>query len=636
MLYFSIKVDAYVDPSVMTYTIQAVAGVAIAIGAFVSIYWRKFSRYLQNKYHISFSKKDLEDDRFYLYDETIDKEKIVPNINAVKFKVIEKEATKELSFISRMASGILLAFASSFMLMFYAPLELYLNNIDEFFFDLNALLPVLLKMFLLLFVVLLVFLMIANLIHKKLYYLVLWIGIVLFVVFYIHGNLFAGPLPPMDGKTIVWSEYTIYMIISVVIIIAVILLFFFLWKKLSHASFLKMISIISVVTVLILSITTVTLIIKNNGFKHKIQTVSTNKNIQTFSEDKNFIILVMDATDARALSEIWDSHPQYKETFRDFTWYRNMTGGYSFTRPSVPLILCNQWYYGQEDFLEFGTRAFDESPLILRLLDESYSIGYYAADRTTMTTDKRERFNNLISRPLYTNFRNFAVYESFLTWYRYAPWFLKNIVKVDANLLNYIADNSDFDYYFWDNISFYKILNTREIEKSSEKQFKYIHVEGAHTPYQYDAQVNIIDTSEGTYYQNVECAMTIVTTYINQLKDNGIYDNTVLIVMADHGSDYNDEGEISKINPIFFVKGIDEHHEVTINEAPVSYDDLMDSYMRLLDGKQSGVIFDYKEGDSRDRKFYLTDLKLSFFNELTQKGYASDLNSLEGDMEPPK
>ena len=35
ILFFSINANAYIDPSVMTYVIQAVTGVAIAIGAFV-------------------------------------------------------------------------------------------------------------------------------------------------------------------------------------------------------------------------------------------------------------------------------------------------------------------------------------------------------------------------------------------------------------------------------------------------------------------------------------------------------------------------------------------------------------------------------------------------------------------------
>lgn len=54
---------AYVDPSVMTYAIQAVAGVAIAVGAVASIYWRKAKRKLNDKLGIDENiKKEVEDD----------------------------------------------------------------------------------------------------------------------------------------------------------------------------------------------------------------------------------------------------------------------------------------------------------------------------------------------------------------------------------------------------------------------------------------------------------------------------------------------------------------------------------------------------------------------------------------------
>ena len=33
--------SAYIDPSVMTYLIQAVAGVVVAVGAVVGLYWRR-------------------------------------------------------------------------------------------------------------------------------------------------------------------------------------------------------------------------------------------------------------------------------------------------------------------------------------------------------------------------------------------------------------------------------------------------------------------------------------------------------------------------------------------------------------------------------------------------------------------
>ena len=40
---------AYIDPSVSSYLIQAVAGIAVAVGAFVAIYWRRAKKKVQDK-----------------------------------------------------------------------------------------------------------------------------------------------------------------------------------------------------------------------------------------------------------------------------------------------------------------------------------------------------------------------------------------------------------------------------------------------------------------------------------------------------------------------------------------------------------------------------------------------------------
>ena len=46
---FSTTAFAYLDPSVMTYTIQVVAGVIVAVGAVIGIYWRKAKKKMQDK-----------------------------------------------------------------------------------------------------------------------------------------------------------------------------------------------------------------------------------------------------------------------------------------------------------------------------------------------------------------------------------------------------------------------------------------------------------------------------------------------------------------------------------------------------------------------------------------------------------
>lgn len=63
MFLFSDNVNAYIDPSVMTYTIQAVAGVAIAVGAFIGIYFRKVKKNVSDKLGIDENKnKEVESD----------------------------------------------------------------------------------------------------------------------------------------------------------------------------------------------------------------------------------------------------------------------------------------------------------------------------------------------------------------------------------------------------------------------------------------------------------------------------------------------------------------------------------------------------------------------------------------------
>lgn len=53
----------YIDPSVMTYAIQAGAGIVIAVGAFVGLYFRKAKKKVNKKLGIDENKnKEVESD----------------------------------------------------------------------------------------------------------------------------------------------------------------------------------------------------------------------------------------------------------------------------------------------------------------------------------------------------------------------------------------------------------------------------------------------------------------------------------------------------------------------------------------------------------------------------------------------
>ena len=63
MVAMTMNASAYLDPSVMTYTIQAVAGVVVAVGAVVGVYWRKAKKKVQNSLGMDENaKKTVEED----------------------------------------------------------------------------------------------------------------------------------------------------------------------------------------------------------------------------------------------------------------------------------------------------------------------------------------------------------------------------------------------------------------------------------------------------------------------------------------------------------------------------------------------------------------------------------------------
>ena len=67
MLLFGITGNAYIDPSVMTYLIQVIAGVVIAVGAVVGIYFRRAKKKVNEKLGLDENRnKEVESDEIVM------------------------------------------------------------------------------------------------------------------------------------------------------------------------------------------------------------------------------------------------------------------------------------------------------------------------------------------------------------------------------------------------------------------------------------------------------------------------------------------------------------------------------------------------------------------------------------------
>ena len=97
--------------------------------------------------------------------------------------------------------------------------------------------------------------------------------------------------------------------------------------------------------------------------------------------------------------------------------------------------------------------------------------------------------------------------------------------------------------------------------------------------------------------------------------------------MSDHG--YSEESLLERINPILFIKGIDEKHEMYESDIPVSQEDLNEVYLDLIKGKSSEELLQ-KVDKERERKFmYYEHTKENHMTEYIQKGKAWDQETIE-------
>ena len=144
--------------------------------------------------------------------------------------------------------------------------------------------------------------------------------------------------------------------------------------------------------------------------------------------------------------------------------------------------------------------------------------------------------------------------------------------------------------------------------------------------------MNSIPESEGTYEKSIEATFTMIDTYLKRLKEEGVYDNSVILIMADHGFN-NIDKDLNDVyyrdNPVLFIKGIHEKHPFEMSDIPLHQEDLQEAYQKLLVGKESNELFDWKETDVRKRRHIVfVPLQANEFIEFYQEGHAGNRETL--------
>jgi len=523
----------------------------------------------------------------------------------------------------------IIAFCVSFMLFIYEPITLYATNIEDIWCDIYIMfLPIMLLFIISLIGISLIYTgiyFISKKIFKKIniYNFCLLASFVLFVYLYIQGNYLIGDLPPLDGSEIIWKNYLTQNIISLVIFVVLIIIQVVLVLKLKVKKCIKIAKYASLAIVAMLTTSLLSLFLTTNIFVYKDTPIElTDKNINLVSSDKNFFIFLVDAVDSVIFNEVLSDSEKYDGIFKDFTYFPDTISAYPFTRDSIPFILSGVWNENETTFTKYSTKVLNESKFLNRLNEEEYNMGLYLPE-IKWEGKKNFKISNGVLQERKINLVKFYKNEIKYALFKYLPYSLKKYSSIHTMNFN---NAKTVDYLFdYTNPNIYNLLTKNEFETIDEKVFHIIHADGGHVPFNLDEDLNVIEN--GTYEQKLLATLKLINTYLNKLKENNVYDNSVIIIMADHGYNFDDLN--GRQNPILYIKGIDEHHSsMKVSDKAIMYEDLQDAYFDLLDGKSSRELFK-NIGSERERRFILyRHTKEKYMYEYIQYGKAWDEDTL--------
>lgn len=475
-------------------------------------------------------------------------------------------------------SRLWVGFVLTFLVFVWAPSEFYLTNLNDVWFDISDILKCSIPLTLIILVCLSIVILFGNELIKN---IIDSVAFSLLFGFYIQGNWINPNYGVMNGEEIKWSNYTVYGIIDtlfwiVVFLLPLILLYFYKTKK-----WLKFLNTISTVIFLILAITMITLVFTqnlNNNTKKTDNIVVTNKNIFNLGDQKNVVVFILDSLDSELYDKVCAEDSSFYKDFENFTYYNNMTGMYPTTQASIPYIITGEEYSNQLPYYTWLEDAYKKSEIFNVIKENNYKAGFYAPnyiakDSSIGTIENIENVHD--NKPNDIG----GLYQKWmeLVLFRYMPHYLKNNFVVYTGELDQYKSAIEFGE---DDITFYnKLSKDGMVIDKGESALRIYHLQGAHPPFVYDE--NVLMDEKSDQIKQAKGALHIVKLYIDMLKKNNIYEQTAIVICADHGS-----AAWSGLSqtPLTMVKGFGESHAFVANDFPVSYSELNNTILSLLDG----------------------------------------------------
>jgi hypothetical protein len=438
---------------------------------------------------------------------------------------------------------------------------------------------------------------------------------------WLQANFLLWKYGPLDGRIIDWSKLKIYGYIDSVIWIGL------LMAALIFSPFFIRIAKKICLILIFIQLSYGMFLFFNQPKIPSFQqfSVDTTKKFN-FSKNKNVILVILDSFPTDVFQEIIQRNPSLAEDFDGFTYYRNSLGGYPFTELSVALILTGKYYDNSMPFEEWKKDAYMSASIPHVLKSAGWEVDVYPKVSYSLYYSDGLASNFIKGVSVAEKMFNIAqIYD--LTLFRCLPHFIKPYIynnqtwlfkRLSATIMGngyathklHSTRNTGPESMkklrrrhlftrraFWQSadIQFISQMLAGSTTTDTPGTFKFYHLGMPHLPLLLDENINYrpMPVNRQNYTRYATAAVKLMITFLEHLQEMGIYENSLVFIMGDHGAGgqqqkfvlqpgmptvpgqhiVTDQMRISAL-PLILFKPSAAHGKLQISDAPVSLGDV--------------------------------------------------------------
>lgn len=458
---------------------------------------------------------------------------------------------------------LLISLAFSFTLFFFAPLDVFIGNQKDFIVGFGRVFPPMLITALVSTAALFLIQNLMLFISKTAYIIVSRLTFGLLLAGYVQMLFLNGKMTSFTGDAHHYTDNkaaaAMNMALFVVLAFLPVFLSFFAGimpkNKILNFSGGKIIPYMCTLFFLMQLAGTGSSMISADFDKYKKNYTSylSYEPAMSLSKNENIVVFLVDRMDGDWMDQAVERYPELKEKFEGFTYYRNNISHNTQTFPSVPQMLTHCMYEGTE-WADYVGKAWDGDTVPKNLKNNGYNVNLLIDNLTTYSSvaqlkDQCDNIRQCGEDNIEYNYIGKGGIVSSMTKISLAklsPYAVKSLytVGMGANL------SSDFVKYKTDmedrmpmatdvesDLRYNDYIRSHSINADSDKKvFNYTHLNGAHN--RSERLVALYDTTGTEQIERVETLrgdLEIVFYYMEQMKKLGVYDNSTIIILGDHG-----------------------------------------------------------------------------------------------------